>query len=200
MVDVKSIESIISKIPGVKAARTITEDDKIVEIHVVANDEKTPKQIVRDIETVLFASLGIKIDRKIISIAQLDSQIETSKIVPYKLENIEVSDKGRNIEVSVEIVHGNEKYSGSFSGPKTKKNVPIVIGNAILNALESVHDFAISIDDVAEIMLAGKTFIVSHLSKEYNSIEESIIGASEIKNDNRYKAIAESVLDAFRRI
>ncbi|ABR30153.1 hypothetical protein SU69_01480 [Thermosipho melanesiensis] len=199
MVSVESIESILSKIPGVQAARVVMEEDQIVEIHIVSDDEKSPKQLVRDIETVLYASLGLKIDRKVISIAQVDLGIESSKVVPYKLTNFEVEEDKRNIKVKVEITHGQEMYVGEFSGPKTTKNIPLVIGNAVLRALESVHDFAISMDDAVELKIAGKEFVVSHISKMYNQKEESIIGAAELKK-NKYEAIAESVLDAFRRV
>ncbi|WP_126992819.1 hypothetical protein [Thermosipho globiformans] len=199
MINVSNIEEVLTKIPGIQAAKAVVEDEEIVELHVVADDEKLPKQIVRDIETVLFASLGIKIDRKVISIAQLNSKIETSKVLPYRLEKLDVKDEGKNIKVSVEIVHGQEKMSGEFSGPKTSRNIPIVIGNAVLNALENIHDFVISVDDIAEVSLAGKNFLITHLTKEYKNVEESIIGAAPIEKD-KYTAIAESVLEAFRRL
>ncbi|ANQ53391.1 hypothetical protein XJ44_02485 [Thermosipho affectus] len=199
MLKVESVENVLSKIPGVEAAKVVIENDQVVEIHVVADDEKSPKQLVRDIETVLFASLGLKIDRKVVSIAQLNLGMESSKIIPYRLTDINVQEKERTLSVKVEITHGQEVFIGEFAGPKTRKNIPIIIGNAVLNALENIHNFAISVDDSIEATIAGKQFIITHLSKEYNSYEESIIGAAELKVD-KYTAIAESVLDAFRRI
>ncbi|MDK2885556.1 MAG: hypothetical protein PWP54_114 [Thermosipho sp. (in: thermotogales)] len=200
MINLESVEALLTRVPGVKAAKIVSEGDEIVEIHIVADSEKSPKQVVRDIETVLLASTGLKIDRRIISVAQIKGDLQKARILPYSLTNLKVEEPdSRTLKVSVVIEHGNEEFYGDASGPKTSRNVPIIIGNAILNALSDIHDYALSIDDTIEVYLAGKKFIITHLTKEYNAKEESIIGAAEVEND-KFRAIAESVLDAFRRI
>ncbi|QTA37161.1 hypothetical protein JYK00_05260 [Thermosipho ferrireducens] len=200
MTNTENIELLLSKIPGIKAAKIIEENNTMKEIHIVADSNKSPKQLVRDIETVLLASTGIRIDRKIVSIAQLSSDVKLTKIVPYSLNSLKVEDiDSRTLKVSVTIEHGEEDLLGEAIGPKTKRNVPKVVGNAILSALNDIHDYALSLDDVAEIYLAGKRFIITHLTKEFNGEEESVIGAAELNGDY-LKAVAESVLDAFRRI
>lgn len=39
------------------------------------------------------------------------------------------------MRVNVTIEHGEEELYGEFSGPKTSRNVPKIVGNAVLNAL-----------------------------------------------------------------
>ena len=53
----------------VVAASITTEGDEIREIHVVAVSTRTPKQIVRDVETTLKAYLKRPIDHRMISVA-----------------------------------------------------------------------------------------------------------------------------------
>jgi len=55
---------------------------------------------------------------------------------------------------------------------------PKIVGNAVLNALTDVHDFALSFDDFAEVYFVGKKYVLVHITKQYNNIEESIIGTA----------------------
>lgn len=71
MESVTTLENIVNRLPGIKGAKVLAEDDDIREIHVLADSEKPAKQIVRDIETAIFAASGVRIDRKIVSVAQL---------------------------------------------------------------------------------------------------------------------------------
>jgi len=89
-----AVDNVVSKLPGVHNARIVyDESGEMVEIHVLADISKPAKQLVRDIETAIFASSGIKIDRKIVSIAQisLDSgdEEEASVIRPYQKEEVQ---------------------------------------------------------------------------------------------------------------
>ncbi len=194
------IEELISRVPGVKAVKVVGDSSGLNEIHVITSSDKSPKQIVRDIETVILASTGVRLDRKIISIAQVESDTRTEKILPYQLTNLKMENVDeRNVRVNVTIEHGEEELYGEFSGPKTSRNVPKIVGNAVLNALADVHDFALSFDDFAEVYFVGKKYVLVHITKQYNNIEESIIGTA-IMDGNFEKSIAEAVLDAFRRI
>ncbi len=194
------LEDLISRVPGVHAVKVVDDSNGIQEIHVITGSDKSPKQMVRDIETVILATTGMRIDRKVISIAQVQGDAPAKKILPYRLEKIDIQNiDDRNVRISVSVEHGEEEFYGEISGSKTSRNVPRLIGNAILNALSEVHDFAISFDDSTEVYLVGKRFIVVHLTKQYNGYEESVIGTAIIES-NFEKAVAEAVLDGFRKI
>lgn len=67
-----SAEYILSKLPGVHNARVVQDEEgEMIEIHVLADVAKPAKQLARDIETAIYAATGVKIDRKIVSIAQI---------------------------------------------------------------------------------------------------------------------------------
>lgn len=71
--DPRAIEARIKNLGGVLSCRVIVNQaGAILEIHVVAAPGRGPKQILRDIESTLLADEGIRIDRRKVSIAQLD--------------------------------------------------------------------------------------------------------------------------------
>jgi hypothetical protein len=68
------IEGLLTALNGVLAARVaVGETGRVQEIHVLADATTHPKQMVRNIESALSAGLGITVDRRIISVAQVRS-------------------------------------------------------------------------------------------------------------------------------
>jgi hypothetical protein len=66
------IEHLLASLPGVVSARVAAgAGGHLEEIHILATSELHPKQIVRNIESALSAGLGIEINRRIVSVAQL---------------------------------------------------------------------------------------------------------------------------------
>jgi hypothetical protein len=67
------IERLLGALRGVRSSRVImASDGRIVEIHVLSTPEFHPKQVVRNVESALSAGLRIDVDRRIISVSQLD--------------------------------------------------------------------------------------------------------------------------------
>lgn len=67
-----TVEQLLTSLAGIVSARTVTgTSGQLEEIHILATADLQPKQIVRNVESALSAGLGIKIDRRIVSVAQL---------------------------------------------------------------------------------------------------------------------------------
>jgi hypothetical protein len=68
----EEIEGLIAALAGVIAARVaLGAAGRVEEIHVLADEQVPPKQMVRNIESALSAGLHVIIDRRIISVAQV---------------------------------------------------------------------------------------------------------------------------------
>src|SRR5687767_85010 len=68
---VAQVEAAFLRIPEVRAARMVVDDlGKPVEVHIVSSGEKSPKQLVRDIQTVSLANFGLDLDHRIVSVVQ----------------------------------------------------------------------------------------------------------------------------------
>lgn len=65
-------EQLIGALAGVVSAHIVTDGTgRMVEIHVLARPDLHPKQVVRNVESALSAGLGVHVDRRIVSVAQI---------------------------------------------------------------------------------------------------------------------------------
>src|SRR5262249_9746872 len=71
-VDLLAVERELCRLPDVGVARLVADDaGRIIEAHIIAAPTKHPKQIVRDVQSVLLAEFGLELDRKVVSVVQL---------------------------------------------------------------------------------------------------------------------------------
>ena len=70
--DPSTLEHALKRIPGVEAARVVMNGSAPSEVHVITQPTKPPKQVVRDVQSVALASLGVQLDRRIVSVVQVD--------------------------------------------------------------------------------------------------------------------------------
>lgn len=71
-------EKLLGSLAGVVSAHVVREPSgDIVEIHILATADLHPKQVVRNVESALSAGLGISIDRRIVSVAQVRNGMES---------------------------------------------------------------------------------------------------------------------------
>jgi hypothetical protein len=72
--DIRAVEHELCRIPEVNAARIVTsEAGRPTEVHILASPEKHAKQVVRDVQSVAMATFGLELDRRVISVVQLES-------------------------------------------------------------------------------------------------------------------------------
>lgn len=66
----------LRRVPGIKSA-TIVGDEAPREIHIVAGQQRAPKQLVRDVQSLAQAGFGLSIDHRIVSVVQLEDDVPT---------------------------------------------------------------------------------------------------------------------------
>lgn len=67
-------EALLASLAGVVSAHVATDEDgTVAEIHILARAGLHPKQVVRNVESALSAGLGLAVDRRIVSVAQVRS-------------------------------------------------------------------------------------------------------------------------------
>jgi len=194
----KTLEDVISKISGVISVKVIEEGGQPREIHVIADPSRNPKQIVRDIETVALASLGMKLDRRIISIAQL-SQGRFPGAEVYEITSLEVKNLERKKQVKVTITNTAEDttMTGEVVGAGTSTNLPKLVGEAVVEAFNP--DASVSIDDVQRVYLAGKEYVLVHITISEDGRERVEVGVAPIEGDF-LKAVALATLKVVKNL
>lgn len=66
------VERLLCSLAGIVSARVVANPfGRLDEIHILASPLLNPKQVVRNVESALAAGLGIVIDRRIVSVAQI---------------------------------------------------------------------------------------------------------------------------------
>ena len=105
-----ALEEIVSKLPGVRGAKVLTDGDgEPKEIHILADIKKPAKQLVRDVETAIYAASGIRIDRKIVSVAQIAADEDEDTSQTY--DSVDLTPSARFNMISVQTEANRKKLS-----------------------------------------------------------------------------------------
>ncbi|WP_418790999.1 hypothetical protein [Phosphitispora sp. TUW77] len=198
-------EEIIKQIKDVISARIVTNEfGEIIEIHVLSGPGRSPKQIVRDIESAFMAQFGINIDHKKVSVAQMQDDEGTRPMqeIRPKLTAVTVVSGGRKTEATVELEIGDEIYSGTALGPSTVNNKLRVIAQATVLAIENYLKGTCNMvtDDICRFSIAGKDAVAIAVSLITNVGEERLIGSAFLNNDEREAAVKATLAAINRRM
>lgn len=197
--DFTAYEELVSKINGVIQVKIVPENDEIKEMHILAGSLRSPKQIVRDIESSLLATYNYRIDRRVISIAQIDT-VDYKEIKRIKLGGISMNSCGNEIEFTVRLENEDEEFAGSQKGIKTTSGKKKVIAQATCKAVEKVIGQAplFDVQDVVINTCKEITYVSVVINILENESEEILIGSAIVRNDLN-EAIAKATLDAINR-
>jgi hypothetical protein len=201
-VSASDIESIIGRLRDVIAV-SVVEDEKgdIVEVHVLTSSDRSPKQVVRDVESAVMARLGIAIDHKKVSVAQVagssSPRYDHSRL---KFTDVSISLNGSRTEATVRLTKDGIMCSGSASGTPTPNGQMKLIASATLRSVEDFVqvDSSFVLEDVVETQVGGRRAAVVLVSMMTNRGEELLTGCALIKQDV-WKAVVNATLDAINR-
>lgn len=198
--DFMEFQNIISKIEGIKYVKLVFDDKEIQEIHVISNAIRSPKQIVRDIESTLLAIFNYRIDRKIISIAQIDDG-EKRKLGRIIYEGTSAFVKDNIIQCEVKLFFDEEEFSSVERAVNTSLNRNRVVAKAAINTIENIIGQALlfDVEDVVISQSRSTAFVTVIIDMIENSKEEKLIGTAIVRNDLN-EAICKATLDAVNRV
>jgi len=213
--DSKQCSEILSQLPGIFSARLRFEEEQLVEIHVLASTERNPKQIVRDIQSSLFAAYGIEVDHRIISIAQLPAnpftgaqalapQIETpapAGDVRLQFSGIDSAQNNGSFQVSIRISCDGQTYTGTAKCRDTLAHRNRAVANATVKAVNTLlgKDY-FSLLEVKQISVWDVTVAVTVLEyQEKDSSDPVLLIGAAAQKDNSASDIVRSTLDGLNR-
>lgn len=130
--DTATLEQALLTIPGVRGARVFLSDDGIGEIHVAASPRRSPKKIVRDIESFLIVRYAYRIDYRRISLVQAADNVAIERIALGRVETLQQMD-GTFIEV--ELINGEQKYQAHYP---VEDSAAFAAGKATVAALNTL--------------------------------------------------------------
>lgn len=197
---VSSWQDLICRLEGVCAAKVVLSTENVPEeIHILASTTKSPKAITRDVQSALMAVFGIEVDYRIISIAQIHSELQEKdcRLCYSGIDTKFIDGQG---EVTVFLSHGDCRMEGKAS--YTSRNMTSHLRGVAYATLDAVSKY-ISINGschydliTTEIIEVGGNSVV--LAVLCDGEGRQFVGSSFIRG-NHDDAMVRAVLDALNR-
>ncbi len=173
-------QRLLTALGGIVSARAVADESgRLAEIHILASPEFHPKQIVRNIESALSAGLGIFVDRRIISVAQLRSDAATPFLPKPKPPAAKRAPETRQLRrvvyvqydakasapldshCRVILMRGEDQLTGTATGVNTAQGRADAAARAVLNALQSSGGMkGVGLEGTALVHAHGKTYVL----------------------------------------
>ncbi len=199
---IKECDSLIRQVKGVISSQIVKgKDGEISEIHILADASRSPKQVVRDIESAVLVQLGVELDHKKISVAQLQGRDEgPAPNFRPRVEGVEFSTRGGRAEARVSLDFGGETYTGATQGANVMRNHLRLAASAALDAVESYLGGTahFMLEDVQKVRFSGREIVLVCVSLLTPLGEEIFLGSALVQGDDRESAV-KGTLDAINR-
>lgn len=208
-VSVRDIESLLVCLPEIQKARVVVNDwGAIEEIHILTGLGRNPKQIVRDVQSALKAQWDITVDRRKVSVAQIQTSLPAS---PGRLRyvGLEVKTNGRTgkAEIVVTLDRAIENQTAVYVGKTVtdSSEIGMLLGVARATCmavnLTLTPPNAFFVDDVATLTIGQKDAVcvlVDLLTPRGN--HEQLMGCAVVKRDIREACVRATLNGMNRRL
>jgi len=199
---VAEMERRIERLEDVQASRIVPTPGRrdIEEIHIIAHRGRRPKQIVRDIESLLFVHFGCHVDYRKISLVQLDEGNFTTTWArrPRLISVEEVARQQGAIRVT--LMKGSGEEVGASCTPKGEEPLTSVAARACLEAVRGVLAEApeLALKGIAQVSIGERDALFAWVIARDPSATQDLLGACFMGQDEPTTA-ALAVLDSVNR-
>lgn len=202
------VERGLGNIPGVLGARLVAGYDREVdELHVVTTLDRSPKQTVRDVQTLLMAQYGVTTDHRVVSVVQLDEDpapdaepVGPRAVPRATVDRITVSHAGTEVHAEVTLRHAGEVLTGRAEGASTPHGRRNAVARAALAALVPALGASPAVElrgsEIVDLLDHRIALTVIQLRTARG--ERTVTGSALVR-DATADAVVRSVLDALNR-
>lgn len=197
------VEVAVTEIPGVRGARLVPGFDRQVdELHVLTTVDRSAKQTVRDVQTVLMARFGISTDHRVISVAQLEERQGRPALRGRPvIAEVGVVRTGTMLEACVVLQDRSATHRGVASGAATPGGRRRAVAQATLRAIAPLlgGSASLELEAVENVDLAGRSLVTVVVEFRAGRRQLGLAGAALV-HDTTDDAVTCAVLDALNRI
>lgn len=196
------LEDLIRKVRGVLAVRVVQNDlNQIDEIHAVGSPDRSAKQMVRDIESILYVRGGIRLDHRKISLVQIADKGMPGTMLRVQL--LEVADVAgaQPLAMAVTIAVGDGRIQGiGQARPNQDTSAEWLVAQAAANALDQLIGVLgqLHVENLQRQSFGALQVYLAHLTLTVDDGIETLLGVSVVRDDEP-SAVARAVLDAVNR-
>ena len=198
------------------------EDDgrSLAEINILAEGNRPPKQIVRDVRSALRAEYQVDVDYRKISVAQrrdleagsregaptvltLPASLveEEPLITRLRFEGVTVAIDPMGCRVRVELSLEGREAVGEAHGANATRQLPLLVAEATIEALGKFVDpgATLSIADLKCLQLADEDTVLV-MVKLYKDRSEKTLTGSAVVAQSLQQSVVYATLDALNRV
>lgn len=189
---------LICALPAVEDCRIVLEEGKLTELHVLANDSRSPKQIVRDIQSAMMARYKYPVDHRLISVAQIPGPDKAQRRLVLSQMNISIGREGAEVTVALSL-DGRQSEARALCG-LTRTDRRRAVAKATVEAISPFLPAGeqLWLSDVERASLSGKDALLVGVTLFTSRGSEELIGAAFEKSDADL-TVAHAALDAVNR-
>lgn len=195
------VEHALRELPEIRAARIVAGYDRdIDELHILATLEKHPKQLVRDVQSLLMARFGISTDHRVISIVQLEGAAAPDDPNRVALARVTSAQHGLAVHVAVALTNGEQEFLGTAEGPASASGRLRTAARATLEAVKPLinDDMMVEVEGASIEAALGNAIALTLVHIHTKRGTRSIAGSAVVREDE-VEAVARAVLDALNR-
>jgi hypothetical protein len=196
------VERALATVPGVLGARLVPGFERDVdELHVLTSLDKTAKQAVRDVQTVLMARFGVPTDHRVVSVVQLDEgTVGGGSAHRVVIDRVGVVHAGLEVRAEVALRDGEDELIGTGEGASTPAGRHRAVARATLDAVRPLLGSAgvVELEGTDLVDVLGRRVAVSLVAFRTARGEHTVAGSALVR-DAEPDAVARSVLDALNR-
>jgi len=197
-------ERLLAALAGVVSARAVADEfGRLSEIHVLASPEFHPKQIVRNVESALSAGLGVIVDRRIISVAQLRQSAAEPYMARHKQLTREQDKRDERLVYvqydsqsnssldtccTVTLRRGEDQLTGTGTGVNTAQGRADAAARAVFNALQEYGE-ALGLEGTSLVQAQGKTYVLVSARSVSGRIAHVLTGIAALQRSPEEAAI-----------
>ena len=211
MASIAEVEQTIRRLRDVVSTRIVADSlGEIAEVHVLVDSSRNPKFISRDVESALMSELGIRIDHRKISIAQVrDESAPALSAERLKLVNLAFTVDRRRAEARVTLGRNDEIYAGAAAAPAREHDRLRLAAEAAADAVTSYmtaivgagrdEESRVVVQEVGRANSIGSAdAMLAAVRITSGARQEDLLGSALVGEDESWAAVC-ATLDAVNR-
>lgn len=201
--DQRELQEALLKIPQVRKAQVSgTSDQGPREIHVITTSARSPKQTVRDIQSLAAAAFGVRIDHRIVSVVQLDEGAEDETSNRVVIERVGVGTRAGSEWVEVELRWADgQTAQGTGAAGRSRESRARGAAAATLECLDKVlsaRRATVELGNVVIHKMGSMDWVLVHCAL-YEDTDPTALMGSALVRDDLATAAARALLNALNR-
>lgn len=204
-VKTEEMERLIQKLDGVIAVKIVSGDDGVPEeVHILADREKNPKQLSRDVQSAVSAAFGTTISHSIISIACIDEDVvRKNEETParLKISGLNISYSGNVFKAEVALNMEGSCFRGECRRSSGAGSRAGGVAEATLSAVNQFVGYeAFSLYEVQKVRVGAYHVMVAAVTYCDSRRGERMLTGTATIQDDEYFSMIKSVLSAVNRV